>query len=187
MTRARTAAAAIAAVAPHLHAAPLEPLHAVPPTPEWLSHHDADRRYLIGNTTAWRTVPRYRQLFEEGRIDVAGLAACARWITDHSLSLGVRIGERTGNGELCKEDVIVAALARRRRVTDALGDGVRRLLDRLLVWDHGWTAIGRALSQPDNGRGVQAAKRYCCAAIEGLAQFYDGTRVVAFVQPPIVH
>lgn len=181
MTRARTAAAALAAAAPRIKAPrqAQEPVYALPPTPEWLNHHEADRRFVGTNTTAFRSKPRYRELFDDNRIDASGLAACETWISDYSLADGAQIGEKTGNGELCKDDVIVSAAARRRKAMQALGLWAQAFLDALVVDDETWAELGRKLKQPDNGRGVEFTKRWSVELIEALVDFYDGRRVRA--------
>ncbi len=151
---------------------------AIPPTPEWLQHHDAEQAddpQAGIKARGWRRASKPLQLYAAARIDRTGLDACRQYLDDYEIGIAGAVVANGGSGGGVERDARLDAATRYRRAVQAVGDVAAAVLDTAVVRDASWSVTARVLGRK-GGNAVEAAKRAACLAIEALAEHYFGRR-----------
>jgi hypothetical protein len=139
------------------------------PSDAYRQHHDvaAPRIDAVCFRPGWRIETRLDALWVEGAIDAATWQAGLNFRNDWEAGIGLRGGALPVRVQSSPDGGMGArlgALARLRRIADALGAFQCRVLDLSVVRDLPWREAGRAL-----GVHRETAKRYAVTALRALA------------------
>jgi hypothetical protein len=143
------------------------------PSASYRQHHDVEAPQVDAAAfrQGWRVRSRLDVLLDEGAIEPRDYEAAAAFRRDWEIAFSERtpalmtfrspsIG-RVGSGPVDR----LAALARLRRIAEALGPFDCKILEQCCVLDLAWAAIGRAHQVADT-----TARRWTIAALRRLGE-----------------